>query len=755
VRQNRKQGDGPGKVAKRLVIVAGIAALWSVAVVGRLGYLQLVRHGEYLARAMRQQQRTVEITPQRGTIYDRNGHPLAMSIAVKSAFAVPAEIGDMSLAAHLLSGIVNVPQDILQARFEASKSFAWVSRKLPPEKVEALQALNLKGIYFQEENQRFYPKRDLAAHVLGFVDTDEKGLGGIESELDGLIRSKSEKIIVMADARQRWFDGSEAQRERGANVILTLDEKIQYIAQRELAAAMEKTRAQAGSVIVINPNNGEILALANWPKFNPNAATGVPAEARMNRSVSAVYEPGSTFKLITLAAAFDQGLIRADQIFDCENGSIVLSGHRIHDHKRFGLLTVSEILAKSSDVGAIKIAGLLGPQRFYDYIRAFGFGAQTGVDMPGESRGILKKPEAWSGISIGSVSMGQEVGVTPVQLITAVSAIANGGMLYRPHVISELRRAKKVLPMEGVLAPVEPRRVIRPETAASLRGMMEGVVLNGTGFLARLDGWTAAGKTGSAQKIDPNTGRYSPTNFVASFTGFAPINNPAVTILVSIDSPVGLHEGGPVAAPIFKRIAEQVLPYLEVPRDVPLNPRLIQAAYKKEELSDAASLDDSTATDFSAELEDTPMDVPPANSKTSSAEPVKRASEVMMATDEGGDVAVPDFAAKTMREVSEMCVRLGLEPILVGSNLAIEQTPAPGANVKHGAKVTVQFGTPSTKPAGKSAVRSAVAKPVAAKPAPRTVSRTTMKPVKDPREKKTPTLSASVAAGAGPSSKKR
>jgi membrane peptidoglycan carboxypeptidase len=321
------------------------------------------------------------------------------------------------------------------------------------------------------------------------------------------------------------------------------------------------------------------------------------------------------------------------------------------------------------------------------------------VDMPGESRGVVRKTESWSGISIGSISMGQEVSVTPMQLITAVSAIANGGTLYRPHVISELRRENKVLPMEGLLTPVEPRRVIRPETAATVRALMEGVVLNGTGFLARLDGWTAGGKTGSAQKTDPVTGRYSPTNFVASFTGFAPINNPAVTILVSIDSPVGLHEGGPVAAPVFKRIAEQVLPYLEVPRDVPLNPRLIQAAYKKEELSDAASLDDFTATDFSGQLDEASaqLNVAPVNPKVAATESVKLASEVMMATDEGGDVTVPDFGGKTMRDVSEMCLRLGLDPVLVGSSLAVEQIPAAGASVKHGARVTVQFGTPTGK----------------------------------------------------------
>jgi cell division protein FtsI/penicillin-binding protein 2 len=706
MRQNRAHAAGGSRTAaNRLLIVAGVALLWITAVFGRLSYLQLVRHSDYLARAQRQQQRSFDITPKRGIIYDRNMHALAMSVPVKSAFAVPAEIVDESLAAHLLSGVVNIPQDVLQARFESSRSFAWISRKLPPEKVEAVERLNLKGVYFQEENQRFYPKRDLAAHVLGFVDPDEKGLGGIESELDSQIRGKSAKIVVMADARQRWFDGGEAQRESGANVVLTLDEKIQYIAQRELAAAIDKTHAIAGTVIVMNPNSGEILALANWPKFNPNAATTAPAEWRMNRAVSAVYEPGSTFKLITLAAAFDQNVTRPDEVFDCENGSIIIAGHRIHDHKRFSLLSVSEILAKSSDVGAIKIAVRLGPPKFYEYIRAFGFGSLTGLDLPGESKGILRHLENWSAISIGAISMGQEVGVTPIQLVTAVSAIANGGLLYRPHVVQEVRRGKDVLPDQSAAATTDPKRVIRPETAATLRRLMEGVVLDGTGPLARLDGWTAAGKTGSAQKIDPTTGRYSRTNFVASFTGFAPVSNPAVTILVSIDSPVGLHEGGPVAAPIFKRIAEQVLPYLQVPRDVPLNPRLIQAAYKRQGATDDLALEDFSATDFSGQLdEELPVD-----SKASAAEPKEskqRAPEVMMPVEEGGDISVPDFAGKTMRDATEMCLHLGLEPVLAGSNLATEQTPAAGTQVKRGTKVAIQFGTPPPVKAVKAHKRS-------------------------------------------------
>ena len=688
------KGDRGQVQAKRLLIVGAVAVVWMVAVFGRLGYLQLFRHSEYMARAQRQQRRVIEITPKRGAIYDRNMHPLAMSLQVDSTFAIPSELGDnKAQAAALLSGVLNIPRDLLEAKFESGATFVWIARKLPPEKREAVEALNLKGIYFQKENQRFYPKRDLAAHVLGFVDLDEKGLGGIEYALDGQIRGKSEKIIVMADARQRWFDGGEAQRERGANVVLTLDEKVQYIAERELGAAIAKTRAIAGTVVVMNPSTGEILALANWPKFNPNTASDAPAEARMNRGVSALYEPGSTFKLITLAAAFDQGITRPGEVFDCENGAVYVAGHRIRDHKPFGLLSVADILAQSSDVGAIKIALRLGAPKFYDYIRAFGFGQPTGVDLPGESKGILRRLENWSAISIGSISMGQEVGVTPIQLASAVSAIANGGLLYKPHVIAELRRGDKALPAEGVLTPAEPRRVIRAETAATLRQLMEGVVLHGTGPLARLDGWTAAGKTGSAPKIDPATGRYSPTQLIASFTGFAPISNPAVTILVSLDSPVGQHEGGQVAAPVFKRIAEQVLPYLDVPGDVPVSPRLMQAAYKNRDVADSATLQDFTPTDFSGLPDQPPAGISAPNPKEHKDE----RPSVTVAVDEGGDIEVPDFSGKTMREVTETCIRLGLEPVLVGTSLATNQAPAAGARVRHGAKITVQFGTTAPK----------------------------------------------------------
>ena len=688
------------KVHVRLLILAGVALFWILAVFGRVAYLQLFCHSEYLAKAQRQQRRTIEITPKRGSIYDHNMQALAMSVPVQSAFAVPGEVKDVPMASRLLSSELGMSAEEVREKLESGASFVWLKRKLPPARSDAIQSLNLKGIYLLEENQRFYPKRDMAAHVLGFVDVDEHGLGGIEHEYDNLIRGQGERMVVMADARQKIYDGGEAQHDRGVNTILTIDEKIQYVAERELAAAIAKFHAPAGSVIVQDPNSGAILAMANWPKYNPNAPQEVTANKRNNRAISEIYEPGSTFKLMTLAAAFDQNLIRADEVFNCENGAITVAGHLIHDHKKYGMLTVADILANSSDVGAIKIAIRLGSPKFYDYIRAFGFGTPTGVDLPAESRGLLRRLEHWGSYSIASVSMGQEVGVTPLQMITAVSAVANGGLLYKPHIVQEMRRGEQILPLEGPSVATEPKRAIRPETAATLRRLMEGVILHGTGKNARLDGWTAGGKTGTAQKIDPDTGRYSPTNVIASFTGFAPINNPVVTILVSIDSPAGYpHDGATVSAPVFKRIAEQILPYLDVPRDVPLSAQLIQASYKaKRNDGSDDSLDDLTPVDFSAQPEATEEK---SGAVASAKENLVKMPEVMIAVDEGGDIEVPDFRGKTMREVTENCMRLGLEPVVVGTRLAVQQVPTAGSRVRRGTKITVEFGDLPVK-AGKS-----------------------------------------------------
>jgi cell division protein FtsI (penicillin-binding protein 3) len=667
------------------MIVAALAAIWTGAVFGRLAYLQLYCYSEYYSRAQHQQRLIVDVGASRAEIFDRHMHPLAMSVPVDSAFAVPSEIADPDMVARLIGKMLDVPSDEIATRIASSHSFAWIARKLPPEKAERIAAMNLRGIYFQREGGRFYPKRELAAHVLGYVDIDEKGLGGIEYSLDDTIRSKPGKMLILADAHRRWYDSSDKAPDAGTSVVLTLDEKIQYIAERELAQAMHDTGARTGTVIVENPNSGELLAVANWPTFNPNAVKDSPPDARVDRAASSLYEPGSVFKIVTLAAAIDQGITNPDEVVDCQNGAIYIAGHRIRDHKPFGLLTVSQILANSSDVGAIKIGLRLGAPKFYDYISAFGFGQTTGVDLPGESRGLLRHLEAWTPVSVGSISMGQEVGVTPLQMISAVSAIANGGLVVRPHVIREFRRGNQVT--EPTESQQLARRVIRETTAASMRRMLEGVVLYGTGKKARLEGYTAAGKTGTAQKYDPETGRYSTHDLIASFVGFAPISTPAVTIYVQLDSPAGAHEGGQVAAPVFKKIAQEVLAYLDVPRDVPVVAEKLRASrataadQKDDTLSDMSDFAPIQASTATADSEPLPASAPP--------QPLAAAPTVEIA--EGDGIPAPNLLGKTVREATEACLKMGLVPVLVGTGAATEQSPEPGAVIRRGNRITVEF----------------------------------------------------------------
>lgn len=690
----------PRRLRLRLLIVASIAAIWMTAALGRLAYLQLFRYGEYLARAQHQQQKVVPTSPKRAPIYDRNLHPLAMSIEVDSCFAIPSEIADQAMAARLISRVLGVSQNAIEDRLASSRTFAWLERKLAPDKAERIAALNLKGIYFQKENRRFYPKRELAAHVLGYVDIDENGQGGIEYQLNDRIRKNSGRMMILTDARRRWFDSRENGNDTSASVVLTLDEKIQYIADKELAKAIAETRAIAGTIIVENPSNGELLAVANWPRFNPNTAKDTPPEHMMNRAVAALYEPGSTFKLVTLAAALEEGITTPGEIVDCQNGAIYIAGHRIRDHKPFGLLTVSEVLAKSSDVGAIKIGLRLGAPKLYEYIHALGFGSPTRVDLPGESRGLLRRVENWTSVSIGSISMGQEIGVTPVQLVAVASAIANGGVLNRPHVVKELQRNGQAVSVESGPATIEPRRVLSAKTSATLRRMMEGVVLEGTGKLARLDGWTAAGKTGSAQKIDPATGRYSPTQLIASFVGFAPLNRPAVTILVSLDSPVGLHEGGQVAAPVFKRVAEQTLNYLGMAHDVPVRDRLQRVSRGKESNNALPDVTDFTPAeaDFTAETTSSGGGM---DGRGAAEVPAPRPVVETVALSEDRAITAPDLKGKTVREVTEECLLLSLRPALIGTGVAVEQSPSAGMMMRRGSRIKVQFGHMASRHRGR------------------------------------------------------
>jgi len=658
--------------------------VWMLALAGRLYHLQIIQYVDLAARGERQQQRTIEVAPKRGTIYDRQLQPLAMSLAVDSIFAVPSEIPNPEMAARLLASALGAGKGDLLGRFQTFKSFCWVKRKVSSEEAARARDLNLKGVYFQKEMKRFYPKGDLAAQVMGYVGLDDNGLGGLEYRFNDEIKGTPGRVLVAADARRQSFASTAREGRPGKSVVLTLDQNIQYIAEKALGEAAAKWQMASGTVVVQNPQTGEILAMASYPSFNPNAFDKSPPEARINRAVSWVFEPGSTFKLVTMAAALEENLTRPDEVINCQYGSITLFGHAIHDHAPFGDLTVRQVMAKSSDVGVIKLGLRLGQDRLYRYVKAFGFGDEAGIDLPAEERGLLRSPSHWSGISIGEISMGQEIGVTAVQIASAYSAIANGGMLYPPRVVREILKGAG----RGEIVAGSGRRVVSARTAEQMREILAEVVENGSGTLARPVGYTAAGKTGTAQKID-SSGSYSKTHYIPSFVGFAPVKNPAVTILVVIDSPVGAIYGREVAAPVFRSIAEQTLGYLNVPHDNPSPlPQVALSApagSPRQKRGDRAGFP-SLRSGFTGEAT---SPVRPVSYATVALQP--SAAEATLTLDDGPTVVVPDFGGKTLRQVAEECQELGLDLNVRGSGLAIDQMPPVRAQVPASSKVWVRF----------------------------------------------------------------
>jgi cell division protein FtsI (penicillin-binding protein 3) len=669
------------RTISRSLALSGFLALWMVGLLARLYQLEIFDYVDLLSRAQRQQQRTVEVAPERGAIYDRDLHPLAMSLAVESVYAVPSDIANKELAASLIAPVLDLDRNDLLGRLNAFKSFCWIKRKISSQEEERVLDLNLKGIYFQKEMKRFYPKGELAAPVLGYVGLDDKGLAGLEygfKEIEG----KPGRVLLAEDARRQSFQSSEWEGQTGKNLVLTLDENVQYIAEKALDQTVEKFHAAGGVAIVENPNTGEILAMAGAPSFDPNNYADSAPLARIDRPVSMVYEPGSVFKIVTVSAALEENLTTPGEVIDCQEGSITIAGHVIHDDERFGLLTVAEVLAHSSDVGAIKLGLRLGDDRLYEYIRKFGFGARTNVDLPGEERGLLRPPRAWSAISIGALSMGQEVGVTPIQLISAYSAIANGGILIQPRLVRDIYRGTS----HDTLPPAQGRRVVSEQTAATMRHMFEGVIDHGTGTTARVSGYSAGGKTGTAQKID-STGHYSKSHYIASFVGFAPVDKPAIAILVTIDSPVGAIYGRDVAAPAFASIASQTLSYLNVPQD---NPSSV--------LQVASSASARSLRQQRRNLEDTRK----KNSDVAEAalSPVQNVSYPHGFPHSGGTVllndgpltTVPDFSGMALRAVVEKCEALGFELKLSGTGLGVDQVPVAGAKVPPGSGVYVKFG---------------------------------------------------------------
>ncbi len=693
ITQAQRERTHRSRATNRDLLLGGMLFLWMAGLVVQLYHLQIIDYGDLLARAQRQQQHMIEVAPKRGEIFDRQMNPLAMSLPVDSVFAVPSEIPDPKMVADLLAPVLGLNRRDLLDRIANSRSFCWAKRKITPEEANRIRDLNLKGIYFQRESKRFYPKGDLAAHIMGYVGLDDKGLAGLEYGMDNIIRGRPGRVLLATDARRKSFQSTEWAGEPGKNLVLTLDEKIQYITEKALAEAVEKWHAAGGVAIVQNPNTGEILALASQPTYDPNDFAKSPPEGLQNRGLAWVYEPGSTFKLVTVAAVLEEKLADPDEVIDCQQGSIVLAGHVIHDHKHFGYLTVRDVVVNSSDVGAIKLGLRLGEQRLYKYIRGFGFGEKTDVELPGEERGLLKPPGRWSGISIGEISMGQEVGVTAIQLVTAYSAVANGGVLFEPRLVHDLFLGQA----HDAMPPVPGHRVISGRSASLLKQFLAAVVERGTGRAARLTGYSSAGKTGTAQKIDPS-GAYSKSHYVASFVGFAPIEKPAVTILVVIDSPVGAIYGAEVAAPVFKSIAEQTLGYANVPQDTPS--RWPQVASAK-----PAGIPGQKPGDFAGN--------PPKGSEhlQAAASPVQTASfskieqarvsedreteaagtprtEVL---DSGPLITVPDLSGLAARSVAQECQKLGLELGLLGSGLAVEQNLPAHAKVPLGTRLVVRL----------------------------------------------------------------
>ena len=653
-RRDGQHAPGPfawrGRVQTRVVATAVAFGLWGAAIEGRLVWLQVVQHDELTARAERQQMRTLEAVAKRGEILDRNGHVLAYSVDAESVYAVPTEIKDPATIARLLCRALDDcdarERQKIEERLGRQRPFAFVRRQLSPDEARRVAALNLDGIGFVKENRRYYPRKELAAHVIGYAGVENIGLAGIESAYDRQIRGRAGRILIQNDARRHTvFSRVERPATAGADIELTIDEYLQYIAERELRAGVEENRAAGGTAIIMDPRSGEILALANYPTFNPNAFSRYSPDRTRNRAIQDIYEPGSTFKVVTASAAFEEQVVDPESPIDASGGQIAFGSRVIHDTHDYGVLSFTDVIVKSSNVGAVRVGLRLGAERLGRYVRRFGFGQTLSPELGGESPGIVWNPADLNDSAIASMAMGYQIGVTPLQMATAVSSIANGGELLEPHVVrAVIKNGRRVETPRKVL-----RRTVSPRTAAALTTIMEAVVERGTARAARLDSYQVAGKTGTAAKLV--TGRYSRSDYNASFVGFVPSRRPAMTVLVVIDSPhTKGYYGGVVAAPVFKRIAEAALRHLGVPPTVNPLPPVLVARHTDENGPRAA-----------------------------------RAAAVLGPSAHiARDGLMPDLRGLGGREALRIAAQLGLVTQLHGTGVVVEQLPAAGAPVERG-----------------------------------------------------------------------
>jgi cell division protein FtsI/penicillin-binding protein 2 len=681
----------PDTSRRRVFVIASFLVFWMLAIAVRLVYLQTVEHDWLSERARMQQQDAIKTSPVRGLVLDRAGRELARSVDTESFFAVPYELGDIAKTSAQLAPLVGVEADKLAARLseakETNRKFTWVVRKIDHEQAERISALKLAGIYSVKEPKRRYPNGALAAHVLGFVGLDEDGLGGIEQTFDDRVRGEGGKVFIETDAHRRPYSSFEAGARPGQTVVLTIDQVIQYRTEQALAGAVERSQAKSGTAIVLDPHTGEILALANAPTFDPNDARRAPAEARLNQALQNIYEPGSTFKIVAYSAAIEKGLVKPDDHIDCQMGAITVAGRVVHDHHAFGSLTIAEALAKSSNVAAIKLGLRVGDEAMAEMMKRFGFGSRTGVELPGETAGLVRAVARWQPSSMGSIAIGQEVGVTPLQMAAAFGALANDGERITPHLVREIRDHEGAVVYQ---ANPERHAVVSPETARVLRGMLEGVTLNGTAKRAQLNGYTAAGKTGTAQKIDPATKAYSKTKYIGSFVGFAPVENPALVIIVVIDEPLGAYHGGDVAAPVFREIAEQVLPAMSVAPDTdfkapPGQDLIAQTPRAAEALAEVRR-------ELEREHEARRATLPQVTMVVGAEGAERGTGEVVYAVATRRAVLMPDLRGRSVRDAARVCAQLGLQLEARGEGHAVQQNPAAGAEVSSGQTVRIDFG---------------------------------------------------------------
>ena len=666
---------------KRLRIFARACFIWALVILGRLIQLQVVDHHEYRRLALQQQERNVETRAPRGAILDRNGQPLAMSVPVDSVCINPLRIPDVGVAADILARVLDLNETELLTRMTTAvdnkRGFMWVKRKVTEQEAARLRSYKFEWVEFRTESARYYPKGSLAAHVLGGVDHEEKGNGGIEQVLDKDLRGVPGIMRTTADVRQNVFDLKVfSDPQPGAKLTLTLDERIQYVAEGELKRAVIDSDASSGSLVAMDPRTGDVLALANYPTYDPNVAPKSKQEflSRANLAVTAPFEPGSVFKVITLATALETTKLTPDSLFFCHNGAFSLFRRVIHDAKPHGTLSMADVLAKSSNIGSIKAALAVGNENMYKYIRAFGFGQSTGLPVAGESGGILRKPSRWIPSSIGSIAMGHELSTTTVQLARACSVIANGGFLVKPRLVLESDR-------DGKTPAPELTPVLKPENAMKMRVMMRGVVdlPHGTGKRARLKGYSAAGKTGSAQIYDYANKVYT-HRYNGSFMGFAPVTNPRVVIVVTLNGTRSGSQGfgGVVAAPVFQKVATAAMRFLDVPKDLPDEFDAEDDGAVPE--SDLAVADLSQPPDLEGEgdvlMQPVPLGPAPAGV------PVQ-----MVAT---GPKA-PNFHGKTKREVLTQSMAAGVRVQMAGSGVVRSQMPPPGVTLRPGEHVKVVF----------------------------------------------------------------